>query len=87
MASKRNARIPRATRVKSGNTSGLPETEEDRRFLRRALNRFLKRTLGEEMARVCRLPYAERRAYVNDMIDWAESCGVKFDKPATGVTR
>lgn len=47
---------------------------------------FLVRTMGEEMARVSFLPLEERKRYLHDMIDHARSKGVKFDKPARGVT-
>ncbi|RIK82094.1 MAG: hypothetical protein DCC68_07125 [Planctomycetota bacterium] len=64
----------------------MPRSEADRAFVRRVLNEFLERELGEEMARVCRLPHKERFEYIDDMIDYAESKGAKFDRPATGVT-
>ena len=38
------------------------------------------------MARVNSLPLAERRRYVAEMVDHALRKGVKFDKPALGVT-
>jgi hypothetical protein len=38
------------------------------------------------VARVNFLPLAERRRYVADMVDHAVRKGVKFDKPALGVT-
>lgn len=47
---------------------------------------FHVRVFGEEMARVNFLPLEERRAYVADMVDYAVSKGVKFEKPALGVT-
>jgi hypothetical protein len=47
---------------------------------------FHVRAFGEEMARVNFLPLAERRRYVGDMVDHAVRKGVKFDKPALGVT-
>jgi hypothetical protein len=47
---------------------------------------FHVRAFGEEMARVNLLPLAERRRYVADMFDHAMGKGVKFDKPALGVT-
>ena len=47
---------------------------------------FHVRAFGEEMARVNFLPLAERRRYVADMVDHAVRKGVKFDKPALGVT-
>ena len=48
---------------------------------------FHVREFGEEMARVNFLPLEERKKYIHDMIDHAVSKGVKFEKPATGVTR
>ncbi|MGO9200921.1 MAG: hypothetical protein ACLQM8_10335 [Limisphaerales bacterium] len=47
---------------------------------------FHVRAFGEEMARVNFLPLAERRRYVAEMVDHALRKGVKFDKPALGVT-
>jgi hypothetical protein len=44
-------------------------------------------TFGEEMARVNFMPLQERKLYVYDMIDNARRKGVKFEKPASGVTR
>jgi hypothetical protein len=57
------------------------------RVIRRVRRDFEIRAFGEEMARVNRLPLAERRAYINDIIDYAKSKGVSFEKPAEGVTR
>ena len=47
---------------------------------------FHVRAFGEEMARVNFPPLAERRRYVAEMVDHALRKGVKFDKPALGVT-
>ena len=47
---------------------------------------FHVRAFGEEMARVNFLPFEERRRYVAEMVDHALREGVKFDKPALGVT-
>jgi hypothetical protein len=47
---------------------------------------FQVRAFGEEMARVNFMPLAERRRYVAEMVDHALRKGVKFDKPALGVT-
>ena len=44
------------------------------------------RAFGEEMARVDFLPLAECKRYVDEMVDHATRKGVKFDKPARGVT-
>lgn len=38
------------------------------------------------MARVNFLPLAKRKRYVAEMVDHALRKGVKFDKPARGVT-
>jgi hypothetical protein len=56
------------------------------RHLKRVEYDFHVRAFGEEMARVNCLPLAERRRYVADMVDHAVRKGVKFDKPALGVT-
>ena len=47
---------------------------------------FHVRAFGEEMARVNFLPLAERKAYIAEMVDHARAKGVKFEKPALGVT-
>lgn len=47
---------------------------------------FHVRAFGEEMARVNFLPLEQRRKYVADMFDHAVRKGVKFEKPALGVT-
>jgi hypothetical protein len=57
-----------------------------RKRLRRAIYDFHVRAFGEEMARVNFLPLAERKRYVAEMVDHALRKGVKFDKPARGVT-
>jgi hypothetical protein len=54
--------------------------------MRQAVYEFHVRAFGEELARVNFLPAAERRRYVGEMVDHALSKGVKFDKPALGVT-
>ena len=56
------------------------------RHLKRVEHKFHVRAFGEEMARVNFLPLAERRRYVAEMVDHAIRKGVKFDKPALGVT-
>jgi hypothetical protein len=58
----------------------------ERRKLRRAIYDFHVRAFGEEMARVNFMPLAERRRYVAQMFDHAVRKGVKFHKPALGVT-
>jgi chemotaxis regulatin CheY-phosphate phosphatase CheZ len=57
-----------------------------RRKLRNAIYDFHVRAFGEEMARVNFLPLAERHRYIADMVDHAASKGVRFHKPALGVT-
>jgi hypothetical protein len=47
---------------------------------------FHVRAFGGELARVNFLPLAKRRRYVEQMVDHAIRKGVKFDKPALGVT-
>lgn len=47
---------------------------------------FHVRAFGEEMARVNFLPLEERKKYLYDIIDHAVQKGVKFEKPALGVT-
>ena len=64
-----------------------PLTEEQKTFLREVEYAFHVRAFGEEMARVNFLPLEERKAYLHDIIDHAVRKGVKFDKPAMGVTR
>lgn len=61
-----------------------PEVQE---FIRQVEYDFHVREFGEEMARVNFLPKEERMAYLYDMIDHATRKGVKFEKPALGVTR
>jgi hypothetical protein len=61
-------------------------TPSVRRHLRRVERAFHVRAFGEEMARVNFLPLPERRQYVAEMVDHALRKGVKFDKPARGVT-
>lgn len=63
-----------------------PLTEEQRAFFRQVEYEFHVREFGEEMARVNLLPTMERKAYLYDMIDHAVRKGVKFEKPALGVT-
>jgi len=60
-----------------------PEVAEE---LRKLSYDFQVSAFGEEMARVNLLPLAERRRYVAEMMDHATRKGVKFDKPALGVT-
>jgi hypothetical protein len=57
-----------------------------RRRVRQAIHDFHVRAFGEEMAHVNFLPLAERRRYVAEMVDHAIRKGIKFDKPALGVT-
>jgi hypothetical protein len=62
-------------------------TTEVAEHLRRVAYDFHVRAFGEEMARVNFLPLNERRRYVAAMVDHATTKGVKFVKPALGVTR
>jgi hypothetical protein len=68
------------------------ETQEERvaasrsQKKRKAIYEFHVRAFGEELARVNFLPVEERRRYVAEMVDHALSKGVKFEKPALGVT-
>jgi hypothetical protein len=48
--------------------------------------KFHVRAFGEEMARVNFLPLEQRKKYVAEMVDHARKKGVKFEKPALGVT-
>lgn len=57
-----------------------------RRKLRRAAYDFHVRAFGEELARVNFQPLAKRRRYIGEMVDYALRKGVKFEKPALGVT-
>jgi hypothetical protein len=57
-----------------------------RRKLRQAVYDFHVRAFGEELARVNFQPLAKRRQYVGEMLDHALPKGVKFHKPALGVT-
>ena len=61
-------------------------TPEVRRHLRRVEYEFHVRSFGEEMARVNFLPLAKGRRYIAAMVDHARRKGVKFEKPALGVT-
>jgi hypothetical protein len=61
-----------------------PEVQER---LREIEYEYHIRVFGEEMARVNLLPPEQRKAYVHDMVDFALSKGVKFEKEALGVTR
>jgi len=63
-----------------------PWSPAARKRLRQAIYDFHVRAFGEEMARVNFLPLAQRRQYVAEMVDHALRKGVKFDKPARGVT-
>jgi len=61
-------------------------TPEILSHLKRLEYEFHVRAFGEELARVNFLPLEERRRYVAEMVDHARRKGVKFDKPALGVT-
>jgi hypothetical protein len=57
-----------------------------RRKIRQAAYEFHVRAFGEELAKVNFQSLAKRRRYVADMVDHALRNGVKFEKPALGVT-
>ncbi len=61
-------------------------TDEVLSHLQRVEYEFHVRVFGEEMARVNFLPLQEHRRYIAEMVDHALRKGVKFDKPALGVT-
>lgn len=61
-------------------------TPEVLEHLREVEYEFHVRAFGEEMARVNFLPLEQRKAYVGEMFDHARKKGVKFEKPALGVT-
>ncbi len=54
--------------------------------LRQAVYEFHVRVFGEELARVNFQSPAKRRRYVGEMVDYALRNGVKFARPALGVT-
>jgi hypothetical protein len=57
-----------------------------RRKMRQAAYEFHVRAFGEELARVNFQSLAKRRQYVAAMVNHALRHGVKFEKPALGVT-
>ena len=57
-----------------------------REYLKRIEYDFQVREFGEEMARINFLPLAERRRQIAEMVDHARRKGVKFEKPAHGVS-
>ena len=61
-------------------------TPEVKAEIRRIEYEYHVRAFGEEMARVNFLPEKERMEYLYDMIDHAVEKGVKFDRPARGVS-
>lgn len=61
-------------------------TPETLAYLREVEYRFHVRAFGEEMARVNFMPPEQRKRYLYDIMDNARRKGVKFDKPACGVT-
>jgi hypothetical protein len=61
-------------------------TPEVLHHLRRVEYEFHVRAFGEELARVNALPLDQRRRYLGEMVDFARRKGVKFAKPALGVT-
>jgi len=54
--------------------------------MRQAVYEFHVRAFGEEMARVNFLPIEQGRRCVAEMVDHAVTKGVKFERPALGVT-
>jgi hypothetical protein len=54
--------------------------------IHRIAYQFHVRAFGEELARVNFLPLEERRQYIAEMVDYAVSKGVKYEKAALGVT-
>jgi hypothetical protein len=54
--------------------------------MRQAIYDFHVRAFGEELARVNFQPSAKRRQYVDEMLGHALRKGVKFERPALGVT-
>ena len=63
-----------------------PWSPEALEHLREVEYEFHVRAFGEEMARVNFLPLEQRKAYIGEMVDHARKKGVKFEKPALGVT-
>lgn len=61
-------------------------TPEIQEYLKRVEYDFQVREFGEEMARINFLPPAERKRQIAEMVDHARRKGVKFEKPAHGVT-
>jgi len=61
-------------------------TPEIQEYLKRVEYNFQVREFGEEMARINFLPVAERKRQIAEMVDHARRKGVKFEKPARGVT-
>ncbi len=72
--------------MKNEHSHPKPLPPKVRESLRDIEYEFHVRAFGEEMARVNFLPLQERKKYVADMVDHAVSKGVKFEKPALGVT-
>ena len=86
MVARRAGMLYRFIRMKAARVRPAWLTPAVLRHLKRVEYNFHVRAFGEEMARVNRLPLAERRRYVADMVDHAVRKGVKFNKPALGVT-
>lgn len=61
-------------------------TPEIAEYLREVDCDYQVQEFDEEMARVNALPLEERRRYIAEMVDHARKKGVKFEKPALGVT-
>ena len=62
-------------------------TPEIRAHLKRVEYEYQVREFGEEMARINAQPAPQRRREIAQMTDHAGRKGVKFEKPALGVTR
>jgi hypothetical protein len=86
MVAGRAGMLYRFVRMKTAKPRPAWLTPAVRRHLKRVEYDFHVRAFGEEMARVNFLPLAERRRYVAEMVDHAVRKGVKFEKPALGVT-
>ena len=69
-------------------TNTIPDwlTPEVEAHLKRVEYDYQVREFGEEMARINFLPTAQRKREIAEMTDHARRKGVKFDKPASGVT-
>ncbi len=73
--------------MNAANTIPAWLTPEVKAHLKRVEYDYQIREFGEEMARINSLPTGERKREIAAMEDHARRKGVKFDKPASGVTR